>query len=168
MIKGKPPTLIQFKGWQITLNGFSPSSANLLPESGRPPKKKLGDLGYLGPYSLQRGSLMRCCMPQISFTQEFLIFTVRAWRRYLRTKSSRSCQISNARSSPSTRSFTSMLFSCVTEGQESQHTSCVLRAEFQPEPFPQLKSQSLGQSRSGLSFCEPEPSSVKVWNGNNY
>lgn len=103
-------------------------------------KQELGGLGYPGPYSLQTGWLIRCCMPQISFTQEFLMFTVRAWRRYLRTESSRSCQISNARSSPSTMSFTSMLFSCITEGtQESQHKFFVLppRVEFQTERIPQ-------------------------------
>lgn len=139
-IKGKPLTLVQFKKWQMTLDGFSPSFASLLLESERPPNKKLRGLGYLRPYSLQTGSLIRCCMPQISFTQEFLIFTVRAWRRYLRTKSSRSCQISNARSSPSTRSFTSMLFSCTTGGQESQRTSRVLKAEFPTAKNPEFRT----------------------------
>ena len=43
--------------------------------------------------------------------------TVRACSRYLRTESSRSCQISKARSSPSTWSFRSMLLSCGRRAQ---------------------------------------------------
>lgn len=119
------------------------------------------------PYSLQTGWLIRCCMPQISFTQEFLMFTVRAWRRYLRTESSRSCQISKARSSPSTVSFTSMLFSCKQEERKKVNTNPLFisgRAEFQPE----LKSQSLVWFRSAPSLCESETSSIQVLNGNDY
>lgn len=51
-------------------------------------------------------------MPLISFTQAFLVMTVRACRRNLRTESSLSCHTSKARSSPSTCSFRSMLLSC--------------------------------------------------------
>lgn len=77
------------------------------------------------------GRARRCCMPQMSFTQEFLVMTVRACSRYLRTESSRSCQTSKARSSPSTWSFRSMLLSygedkaeCLDVAVTSQHIPC--------------------------------------------
>lgn len=61
---------------------------------------------------LHAGMLNRCCSSLKSLSHEFLMVTVRACRVYFLTESSRSCQISKARSSPSTVSFTSMLFSC--------------------------------------------------------
>ena len=62
--------------------------------------------------SLHAGMLYRCCSSLKSLSQEFLMVTVRACKVYFLTESSRSCQISKARSSPSTVSFTSMLFNC--------------------------------------------------------
>lgn len=63
-------------------------------------------------HSLHAGMLYRCCSSLKSLSHEFLTITVRACRVYFLTESSRSCQISNDLSSPSTVSFTSMLFNC--------------------------------------------------------
>lgn len=72
-------------------------------------------------HSLHAGTLYRCCSSLKSLSHEFLTITVRACRVYFLTESSRSCQISNALSSPSTVSFTSMLFNCGRiEGPKSQ------------------------------------------------
>lgn len=69
-------------------------------------KKRRGCMLHL----LHAAMMYRCCSSLRSRSHEFLMVTVRACKVYFLTESSRSCQISKARSSPSTVSFTSMLF----------------------------------------------------------
>ncbi|TNN67522.1 hypothetical protein EYF80_022195 [Liparis tanakae] len=96
--------------WTVTLPSVLALPAELVAKHMYWPESSAVMLSRIRVQEPSGSSMMMCSRKSLS--HEFLMLTVRACSVYFLTESSRSCQISKERSSPSTVSFTSTLFSC--------------------------------------------------------